>query len=58
MIAALRGTVPEKRLEEPIIDVGGVGYRVFFSTLTLGRLPAEGQPVQVRVRSVVREDAF
>lgn len=58
MIAALRGTLQEKSLEEAIIDVGGVGYRVFFSTLTLGKLPAEGQPVQVRVRTVVREDAF
>jgi Holliday junction DNA helicase RuvA len=58
MIAALRGTVQEKSLEEAIIDVGGVGYRVFFSSLTLGRLPAEGEPVQVRVRTVVREDAF
>lgn len=58
MIAYLRGTVLEKALEEAIIDVGGVGYRVAFSTLTLGKLPAEGQPVQVRVRTVVREDAF
>ncbi len=58
MIAALRGTVAEKSLEEAIIDVGGVGYRVAFSTLTIGKLPAEGQPVHVRVRTVVREDAF
>ena len=58
MIAALRGTLVEKSLEEAVIDVGGVGYRVAFSTLTLGKLPAEGQPVQVRVRTVVREDAF
>lgn len=58
MIAALRGTVQEKSLDEAIIDVGGVGYRVFFSSLTLGKLPAEGEGVQVRVRTVVREDAF
>jgi len=58
MIAALRGTVQEKSVDEAVIDVGGVGYRVNFSTLTLGRLPPEGQPVQVRVRTVVREDAF
>ncbi len=58
MIAALRGTLVEKALEEAIIEVGGVGYRVAFSTLTLGKLPAEGQPVHVRVRTVVREDAF
>jgi holliday junction DNA helicase RuvA len=50
--------VQEKGLEEAIIDVGGVGYRVFFSSLALGRLPAEGEAVQVRVRTVVREDAF
>jgi Holliday junction DNA helicase RuvA len=48
----------EKSLEEAVIDVVGVGYRVAFSTLTMGKLPAEGQPVQVRVRTVVREDAF
>jgi len=58
MIAHLRGTVLEKDLEEAILDVGGVGYRVAFSLLTLGKLPAEGQPVQVRIRTVVREDAF
>ncbi|ATB49213.1 Holliday junction branch migration protein RuvA [Corallococcus macrosporus] len=58
MISRLRGTVLEKDLEDATIDVGGVGYRVNFSTLTLGKLPAEGQPVDVRVRTVVREDAF
>ncbi len=58
MIAALRGTLIEKNLEEAVIDVNGVGYRVSFSTLTLGKLPSEGEPVQVRVRTVVREDAF
>ena len=58
MIAALRGVVAEKNLEDAVIDVGGVGYRVHFSVLALGRLPAEGQQVHVRVRTVVREDAF
>ena len=41
-----------------MIDVNGVGYRVFFSLLTLARLPDEGQSVKVRVRTVVREDAL
>ncbi|NVJ05782.1 Holliday junction branch migration protein RuvA [Myxococcus sp. AM001] len=58
MISRLRGTVLEKDLEDATIDVGGVGYRVNFSALTLGKLPEEGQPVDVRVRTVVREDAF
>ena len=58
MIASLRGQVAEKTLNGAIIDVQGVGYRVHFSLLTLSRLPAEGSSVQVRIRTVVREDAF
>ncbi|MFP2931911.1 Holliday junction branch migration protein RuvA [Pyxidicoccus sp. 3LG] len=58
MISRLRGTVLEKDLEDATIDVGGVGYRVNLSALALGKLPADGQPVDVRIRTVVREDAF
>src|SRR5260370_39324495 len=58
MIAALRGVVLEKNLNDAVLDVNGTGYRVFFSLLTLSRLPDEGQAVQVRVRTVVRDDAF
>ena len=58
MIAALNGRVLEKSLGEAVIDVQGVGYRVAFSELALGRLPPEGEAVQVRVRTVVREDAL
>jgi len=58
MIAYLRGTVLEKNLNDAILDVGGVGYRVFFSLLTLTRLPDVGQPAQVRIQTVVREDAL
>ncbi|MFY2564057.1 Holliday junction branch migration protein RuvA [Corallococcus terminator] len=58
MIARLRGVVLEKDAESAVIDVQGVGYLVNFSTLALGKLPPEGQAVDVRVRTVVREDAF
>jgi len=58
VIASLHGTVVEKSEDEAIIEVAGVGYRVAFSVLTLGRLPPVGEPVRVRVRTVVREDAF
>ncbi|NTX49936.1 Holliday junction branch migration protein RuvA [Myxococcus sp. CA039A] len=58
MIARLRGVVLEKDAEGAVIDVQGVGYLVNFSTLALGKLPPEGQTVDVRVRTVVREDAF
>jgi holliday junction DNA helicase RuvA len=58
VIASLEGVVSEKNLGDAVIDVRGVGYRVSFSLLTLSRLPDEGQPAKVRVRTVVREDAF
>jgi holliday junction DNA helicase RuvA len=58
MIARLRGNVLEKGPEDAVIDVHGVGYRVNLSTIALGKLPADGQPVDVRIRTVVREDAF
>src|SRR5262249_19177080 len=58
MIAALRGVVLEKNQSEAILDANGVGYRVHFSLLTAARLPDEGQPVKVRIRTVVREDAL
>ena len=58
MIASLHGTVLEKSEDEAIIEVVGVGYWVAFSVLTLARLPPVGETVRVRVRTVVREDAF
>jgi len=58
VIASLQGVVAEKSLNDAVIDVEGVGYRVSFSLLTLARLPDEGQPAKVRVRTVVREDAL
>ncbi|MCY1031345.1 Holliday junction branch migration protein RuvA [Corallococcus sp. BB11-1] len=58
MIARLRGNVLEKGPEDAVIDVQGVGYRVNLSSISLGKLPPEGQPVDVRIRTVVREDAF
>lgn len=58
MIARLRGVVLEKGLADAVVDVQGVGYRVALSDLSLGRLPAEGQVAELRVRTVVREDAI
>lgn len=58
MIAALKGLILEKNLTEVIVDVSGVGYRVGLSLLSLARLPEVGQPVTLRIRTVVREDAL
>ena len=58
MIARLRGVVLEKSLSDAVVDVHGVGYRVALSLLSLARLPAEGQPAELRIHTVVREDAI
>ena len=58
MIAALKGLVLEKTVTEVIVDVSGVGYRVALSLLSLARVPELGQPVALRIRTVVREDAL
>jgi holliday junction DNA helicase RuvA len=58
VIASLKGVLAEKNLGDAVIDVAGVGYRVSLSLLSLARLPEEGQPAKVRVRTVVREDSI
>jgi Holliday junction DNA helicase RuvA len=58
MIASLEGVVLEKNLNDAVIDVRGVGYRVTLSLLSLARLAEVGQSARLRIRTVVREDAF
>jgi Holliday junction DNA helicase RuvA len=57
MIASLRGTLLEKTSGACVLEAGGVGYLVQVSSHTAAGLPAEGQPVFLRTRQVVREDA-
>jgi Holliday junction DNA helicase RuvA len=56
MIAFLRGRVAARTGAYCLLDVGGVGYRVFMPTSALADLPAEGQPVTVLTHLQVRED--
>jgi Holliday junction DNA helicase RuvA len=58
VIARISGTLEEKTADGAVVDVHGVGYRVFFSERTLSRLPPPGSALVVRVRTVVREDAL
>jgi holliday junction DNA helicase RuvA len=58
VIASLSGLIAEKGNTEVVIDVNGVGYRVALSLLSLASLPEVGQRCTLRVRTVVREDAF
>lgn len=58
MIAWLRGILVEKETDSVVLDVGGVGYRLFVTSQTLARLPAKGLTVELLAHMVVREDAI
>ena len=57
MIAKLKGTVDTIGDEYCIIDVSGVGYLVFASAKTLGRLKI-GEAANILIETVVREDSI
>jgi Holliday junction DNA helicase RuvA len=56
MIASLAGVVERVAADNAVIDVNGVGYLVFASARTLGRLPARGEPARLHIETHVRED--
>ncbi len=58
MIARLTGTVVEKGAEGAVVDVGGVGYRVQLSAVSLAALPPAGERATLRIHTYVREDAL
>jgi holliday junction DNA helicase RuvA len=56
MIAMLSGIVEQRGTESLVLDVNGVGYLVFASARTLGRVPARGEPMRLLIETHVRED--
>ncbi len=58
MIARLAGKLLDTGDGFAVVDVGGVGYLVHLSHLTLSSLPARGETVALRVYTHVREDAL
>ncbi len=58
MIARICGTLKERRPQQVVVDVGGVGYRLFVSLATFYELPEEGAEVELLVHTVVRDDAI
>lgn len=57
MIALVKGELAYKSVDHVILDVGGVGYRLFIPLSTFYSLPDSGQ-VQLFVHTHVREDAL
>jgi holliday junction DNA helicase RuvA len=58
VIARLSGKVAEKGADHAILDVGGVGYLVHLSAVSLAHLPPTGQPAALRTFTNVRQDAI
>jgi len=56
MIANLTGLVAERSASSCVLQVSGVGFRVWMSTRALAGLPAEGDEVNVYTHLHVRED--
>ena len=56
MIAMLAGIVEQRGTDSLVLDVNGVGYLVFASARTLGRVPARGEPLRLLIETHVRED--
>ena len=58
MIAKLKGILDTVGDDFAVIDVGGVGYRVFCSSKTLTKFGAAGNAVTVLTEMQVREDSI
>lgn len=57
MIAHLKGTLAQVRPPHLVVDVGGVGYLVEAPLSTIAELPHLGQPVQLLIHAVFKDDA-
>ncbi len=56
MIAHLKGQLTYKSPEHSIVNVNGVGYKVFTPLSTYYSLPKPGESISLRIHTRVRED--
>ena len=54
MIAMLAGRLDQVAADSLVLDVNGVGYHVFCSARSLGRLPARGEPLRLYIETHVQ----
>ena len=58
MIARIRGILSYKSLSHIVVDVQGIGYRIFVPLTTFYELPETGQSVSLNIYTHVKEDAL
>lgn len=58
MIARIKGTIEFRAEKFAVIDVHGIGYKVFANHDTLSKLPKTGEEISLWIHTEVREDAL
>ena len=58
MIASISGTIVEILPDGAVVDVHGVGYRLFMPSVAIAALPGLGKTVRAQTHLHVREDAM
>lgn len=58
MISYLQGKIILKKDKFIIIEVGGIGYKVFLNKQNLLKLPEIGEPIKLFIFQKVKEDAL
>lgn len=56
MYAYIKGTLEEKAKDSIVLDVGGIGYRIYISDQAMSKLGELGEKVKVYTHYHVRED--
>ena len=56
MISYIKGSLELKNIDYVVIDVGGIGYKIFMSANSIDRLGEIGEVVKVFTYMRVRED--
>lgn len=56
MISYIKGKLESKNIDNVIIEVGGIGYKIFMSSSAINRLGEIGKDVKIHTFMRVRED--
>jgi Holliday junction DNA helicase RuvA len=58
MISHIQGILEHKDKDFVIVDVSGIGYKIYAPSSTLNQLPNPGDKVKIHTEQVVREDSI
>ena len=57
MMEYIKGTLASTTPEKTVVDVGGIGYKIFTPLSNYSKLPKIGKPVCFYILTVIREDS-